>query len=105
MEFLFFKLLIPQSISNLESVSRSEAQEARFRIYAETIIEVRDSPKAVYVVPVCDGPEFLPDWESCWDAVAVAVIWQEPWGVTPRNQISRSGNPSLRSVFDVLVKA
>ena len=34
-----------------------------------------------YLVPGRDGPGLLPDWESCWDAVAViaaaaAVTWK-----------------------------
>ena len=36
-------------------------------------IEVRDS-RTGYLVPVRDGPGLLPDWESCWDAVAAAAV-------------------------------
>ena len=36
-------------------------------------VEVRDS-RTGYLVPVRDGPGLLPDWESYWDAVAVATV-------------------------------
>ena len=36
------------------------------------VIEVRDS-WTEYLVPAHDGSGLLPDWESCWDAVAAAA--------------------------------
>ena len=39
----------------------------------ELVIEVRDS-RTGYLVPGRDGPGLLPDWESCWDAVAAAAV-------------------------------
>ena len=51
-------------------------------------IEVRDSWTG-YLVPGRDGPELLPDWESCWDAVvdAVAVTWKFRLTFLPGNYI------------------
>ena len=54
------------------------------------LIEVRDS-RAGYLIPVRDGPRLLPDWESCWDAVAaaVAVTWKLELTFWPGNYIWR----------------
>ena len=39
------------------------------------MVEVRDS-RTGYLVPVRDTPGALPDGQSCWDNVVVAVTWK-----------------------------
>ena len=59
---------------------------SNFKEFSNIDVEVRDS-RTGYLVPVRDGPGLLPDWESCWDAVAAAVTWKFRLTFWPGNYI------------------
>ena len=95
--YIFFKNGSPEQTTMLMRRAAKFCVEPRSPFSEIFHQESKTLGKRLHVVswPECQ-PEFPSDGGDGDGVPTTLPIWSSPWAITPRDQISRAGNPSLR---------